>query len=140
MVRADRYTELTNKKEFYSDFLTDLTPHPVSGETLRLVNENAVTRSIKNLMNTNKGERLYQPDIGGDIRKLLFEPMTDATAEILSATIQQTITNYEPRAKVLDTRVIPYYDDNMYVVSQSRSVPRVSVMLIEIGSILFIII
>ena len=75
MARADRITELSAKDEIYSDFLVNLNPHPVSGMLLRFVNEKAVTRSIRNLILTNRGERLYQPKIGSDIRSILFEPM-----------------------------------------------------------------
>lgn len=117
MSRADRFTELDRKNELYSDFLTNLNTHPVSRETLRFVNEKAVTRSIRNLLNTQQGERLYQPDIGSNVRKLLFEPIDDITADILTSTIRDTLTTYEPRAKVLNVEVIPDEDRNRYVVT-----------------------
>lgn len=117
MARSDRYTELTNQEEIYSDFLTNLNPHPVSGIVLRFVNEKAVTRSIRNLILTNRGERLYQPKVGSSIRSLLFEPMSDFTANVLSKLIEETITLYEPRAKVLGVQVIAYEEQNSYVVT-----------------------
>lgn len=117
MARADRFTELDRKNELYSDFLTNLNTHPVSRETLRYVNETAVTRSIRNLLNTQQGERLYQPDIGSNVRKLLFEPIDDTTADILTSTIRDTLTTYEPRAKVLNVEVIPDEGRNRYVVT-----------------------
>ena len=117
MSRADRFTELDRKNELYSDFLTNLNTHPVSRETLRYVNETAVTRSIRNLLNTQQGERLYQPDIGSNVRKLLFEPIDDITADILTSTIRDTLTTYEPRAKVLNVEVIPDEGRNRYVVT-----------------------
>lgn len=117
MSRADRYTELTQQDELYSDFLTNLNPHPNSGMLLRVANEHAVTRSIRNLLNTDRNERLFQPDVGSDIRKVLFEPMGSATSEILSSLIQDTIDKYEPRAKVLRVDVIPNYDYNRYTVN-----------------------
>lgn len=117
MSRADRFTELDRKNELYSDFLTNLNTHPVSRETLRFVNETAVTRSIRNLLNTQQGERLYQPDIGSNVRKLLFEPIDDITADILTSTIRDTLTTYEPRAKVLNVEVIPDEGRNRYVVT-----------------------
>lgn len=117
MSRADRFTELDRKNELYSDFLTNLNTHPVSRETLRYVNETAVTRSIRNLLNTQQGERLYQPDIGSNVRKLLFEPIDDITADILNSTIRDTLADYEPRAKVLNVEVIPDEGRNRYVVT-----------------------
>ena len=119
VTRADRITSTTVKDQIYSDFLADLVPHPVSKDILRFVNEHAVIRSIKNLVLTGKGERLYQPDIGGDINKMLFEPMMESTAEIISKYIQETIDNYEPRAKVLDVSVVPDYNNNLYLVTMT---------------------
>lgn len=116
MSRADRFT-VKNDEEVYSDFLTNLNPHPVSGTVMRLVNENAVTRSIRNLINTDRGERLYQPNIGSDIRKILFENISDATAELLSTFINETIDRHEPRAKVLRVQVLPNEDMNKYQVN-----------------------
>lgn len=116
MSRADRFT-VKNDEEIYSDFLTNMNPHPVSGTLLRTVNENAVSRSIRNLINTDRGERLYQPLIGSDIRKILFENISDATAELLSSFINDTIEKHEPRAKVLRVQVIPNEDLNKYSVS-----------------------
>ena len=117
MSRADRFTELDRKNELYSDFLTNLNTHPVSRETLRFVNETAVTRSIRNLLSTQQGERLYQPEIGSNVSKLLFEPISNATSEVLKTTIRDTLDAYEPRAKVLNIQVIPDEDRNRYVVT-----------------------
>ena len=113
----DRFTEAKKKNQVYSDFLNDLNPHPVTGDIVRFVNENSVNRSIKNLINTNKGERLFQPDIGSDIYKMLFEPMSSAISELLSVSIQRTIADYEPRAKVLSVDVAPDYDGNSYSIT-----------------------
>lgn len=117
MARADRFTELTGKDEIYSDFLVNLNPHPVSGILLRFANEKAVTRSIRNLILTNKGERLYQPDVGSNIRSMLFEPMSEFSANALRKIIEDTITKYEPRAKIVGVQVIPYEELNRYVVN-----------------------
>lgn len=117
MSRADRFTQTDIKQQVYSDFLTNLNKHPVSGDIVRFVNEQAVIRSIKNLLNTNKGERFYQPDIGSNIRKLLFEQMGAGIEVELSTAIRETIDKHEPRAKVIDLQVIGDYDNNKYVVT-----------------------
>ena len=117
MSRADKYTELTNPDELYSDFLVNLNPHPVSGAVLRFTNEKAVTRSIRNLLLTNPGERLYQPDLGSGIRQLLFEPISNFTSNMLGRFIEDTINKYEQRAKVLAVDVIPEEDKNRYNVT-----------------------
>lgn len=117
MARADRINELAAKDEIYSDFLVNMNPHPVSGMLLRFVNEKAVTRSIRNLILTNRGERLYQPKIGSDIRSILFEPMNSFTSNNLSVFIQETIAQYEPRAKVMRVNVIAQEEQNRYIVT-----------------------
>jgi len=114
---TDRFKQMDRDSQSYSDFLTDLNPHPVSGDIVKYTNENSVIRSIRNLLLTDRFERLYQPDIGTDIRKMLFEPMDDATAQNISVFTQQTITQFEPRAKILSIDVVPDPDNNRYIVS-----------------------
>ena len=117
ITRADRITTSTVQDQIYSDFLTDMVPHPVSKDVLRFVTEHAVIRSIKNLILTDQGERLYQPGIGSNIKRMLFEPMIESTAEIISQYIQEAIEVYEPRAKVLEISVLPDYNNNLYSVT-----------------------
>jgi phage baseplate assembly protein W len=115
--RADRFTQTDKKNQIYSDFLTDLTPHPVSGDVVRFVNEAAVIRSIRNLISTNRGERLYQPTIGSSLSALLFEPMDDSMADLIASAVRETIQNHEPRAKVLEVDAEAFEDENRYIVT-----------------------
>ena len=119
VTRADKNTPLLNQDQIYSDFLTDLNPHPVSKDIVKFINERAVSRSVRNLLSTNRGERLYQPDIGSDLSSLLFEPMTDGMATTISNLIYGTLNQYEPRAKILRLAVVPNYDRNLYDVTIS---------------------
>lgn len=116
-ITKDRFQNSDRKNQVYSDFLNDLSPHPITGDVVRYVNENAVSRSIRNLIATNKGERLYQPAIGSDIYKMLFEPMSDAIAQLLSTSIQTLIADYEPRAKVISVIAAPNFEGNAYAVT-----------------------
>lgn len=113
----DRFAAMNRDSQSYSDFLTDLNPHPVSGDIVKYVNENAVVRSIRNLLMTNRFERLYQPTIGTDIRKMLFEPIGDVTAQMISVFVEKTITNFEPRAKVIKVEVIGDEEKHRYIVN-----------------------
>lgn len=119
MARVDKFTASDKKNQIYSDFLTDLPPHPTSGDVVRFVNENAVTRSIRNLMLTNKNERLFQPNIGSNINRMLFEPMGSSTATAISGYVADTIEKYEPRAKIIGISVVPDYDRGAYTVNVS---------------------
>jgi len=116
--RLDKFTQSSATiGQRYSDFLINLNPHPVIKDVVRYIDEMAVSRSIRNLILTDRGERLYQPRIGSDLRQMLFEPMGSATSELISTYIQQTIREYEPRAIVMSVIVDPYYDQNQYVVT-----------------------
>ena len=117
VTRADKNTPLLNQDQIYCDFLTDLNPHPVSKDIVKFINERAVARSVRNLLSTNRGERLYQPEIGSDITSLLFEQMTDGMATTISNLIYATLERYEPRAKILRLSVVPIYDRNLYDVT-----------------------
>jgi uncharacterized protein len=114
---TDRFKQMNRDSQTFSDFLTDLNPHPVSGDIVKYTNENSVIRSIRNLLLTDRFERMYQPDIGTDIRKMLFEPMDSATAQNISVFTQQTITQYEPRAKIISINVLPDPENNRYIVN-----------------------
>lgn len=116
-IAKDRFDKASTKFQVYSDFLNDLTPHPVIKDVVRYTNEAAVSRSIRNLLLTDRGERLFQPDLGSDIRKLLFETMSDSTSDLISKFVQDTIRFHEPRAKVLKVDVAAYEEENAYAIT-----------------------
>jgi len=115
--RADRFTQTGVKNQIYSDFLTGFNRHPVSGDITRFVDEQAVIRAIKNLLLTNRGERPYQPKIGSNIRKMLFEPMGSAAAQEIASLAKETIDMHEPRAKILNIQAIPDEENNLYILA-----------------------
>ena len=77
----------------------------------------AVKRSLRNLILLNHYEKPFHPEIGSGVRDILFEPMTAITAIILNRKIEDTINNFEPRAKLISVRSIPDLDQNAYNVS-----------------------
>jgi len=109
-------TATTNIVAAYSDLDLNFTIHPVKKDINRYTNEAAVVNSIKNLILTNHYERPFQPDIGSNVRRLLFENMDNITATTLEKEIQQTIKNYEPRANISRLNVSPDYDNNGFKV------------------------
>ena len=113
----DKYTPLKTQTEIYSDFFTDFDVHPELHDIVRKRNEEAVKTSIKNLILTNKYERPFQPNIGSNINKYLFEPITPSTQSGIEFEIRSTIENFEPRAKLIDVVASPYVDNNAYVVT-----------------------
>lgn len=95
----------------YSDFDVDFLPHPVTGDLLKKTGVNAVVQSIVDLVLTNHYERPFHPEIGSNVRKLLFDLMDGVTANLISEEIKDTLANFEPRAQVLN--VIVSTDDTM---------------------------
>lgn len=105
-------TPLTKKREIYSDFGKDLLLNPVNSDVSRKVNEEAVKESIKNLILTDRGERLFQPEVGCDIRSMLFENFTQETVDTMRNMIFETIETYEPRCDLLGVDVTGRIDSN----------------------------
>lgn len=115
---ADRFSAQVSKDNaLYSDFLTNFNMHPDSNQLIVNKNEVAVTRSIRNLILTNKYERLFQPTIGSGIRDFLFEDISGHTSVSIKAAIVTTIENFEPRATLIDVIVSPYPDEHAYVIT-----------------------
>ena len=115
--QADKYTPLSTISELFSDVSSDFEQHPDTHDLMRLKNEEAVKRSIRNLVLTNKYERPFQPNLGSNLRKYLFEDISPTTSLNLQNEIKTTIENYEPRASSIDVAVSPYVDENAYVVN-----------------------
>lgn len=106
------------KKKFtvYADFKMDLEKSPVSSDLTLNKNEEAVKQSIKNLILTDRGERLMQPNLGGNIKAMLFETITPATLKLIEEQVRSTINLHEPRADLIDVLVSSEIDDNTVVV------------------------
>lgn len=99
VTRADTLTETRKTKEFYSDFLDSFFALPNGGDLAKVSNENSVRQSIKNLVLTNVGERFFQPDLGTDVNKALFEPNSIMASLSIKNRILNVLRLYEPRAR-----------------------------------------
>lgn len=110
-------TAITQLVRRYSDLDLNFNIHPVKKDINRNVGERAVINSIKNLILTNHYERLFQPNIGCNVRRMLFENLDNITAISIEQEIRQTIKNYEPRVNISDLKVIADFDNNGYKVS-----------------------
>ena len=100
----------------YSDIRSDVAFHPASNDILLSTNELAIQNSIKNLLMTNRYERPFQPDIGSDVRKMLFENFSMITEARIRNAIIETIENYEPRCNIIDVIVVGDPDNNSFDV------------------------
>ena len=101
----------------FKDISLSFVPHPVTKDLPVLVNERAIARSVRNLVETIPTERFFNPDLGSEVRSSLFGFCDYGTASIITSQIEQTILNYEPRADNLNISVIPRPDDNNFEVT-----------------------
>jgi phage baseplate assembly protein W len=100
----------------FRDLDLNFTIHPVKKDVNVYRNEFAIINSIKNLVLTNHYERPFQPEIGSNIRRLLFEQVDSVTAAQIEREITEVIGNFEPRAQVSKVNAIPSPDENLYKI------------------------
>lgn len=103
--------------DIFSDFKTNFTPHPVTGDLVRITNLEAIKSSVKSLILTKHLERPFKPLVGSNVTHYLFENFTDVTEDNIRSAIIETIENYEPRAELLDVQVNSVPDNNRFVVT-----------------------
>jgi len=104
-------------QHIYSDLDLTFLPSPATGDVSMKYDEQAVIRSIRNLLNTNLYDRLFQPDVGSTLNQLLFEPVSPLTATLIQNEIVRTLTNYEPRARINSLVVSANPDNNQFNVA-----------------------
>ncbi len=109
---ARLFTPKTKKISIYSDFKKNLELSPLSSDITLHKDEDAVKESIKNLILTDRGERLMQPTLGGNIYAMIFENLTPAVLKLIEENVRTTINLYEPRAELQDVTASSNIDDN----------------------------
>ena len=98
----------------YRDLDLDFGRNSVTNDVNKLTDVEAVKRSVRNLINTSHFERPFHPEIGSNVRAMLFEPMTPLTALNLQRKVQEVLINFEPRIKLVQIVSNPNIDSNSY--------------------------
>jgi phage baseplate assembly protein W len=121
MANYDASTTNNSKRStrIFSDLNLNFTKNPATKDVARLTDIEAVKRSVRNLVLTNRFERPFHPEIGSSVRELLFENISPLTAVLLKDRIAEVINNFEPRAGLVDVNVNDQPDRNEYVVTVS---------------------
>ena len=101
----------------FKDLSASFQANPLNTDLIALKNENAIARSIRNLVLTVPGERPFQPVLGSNVSNLLFDNMDKLTASAIRSEIETTIENFEPRVEVDEITVEPNYDNNEFNVT-----------------------
>ena len=102
----------------------------------KVTDAQAVKRSIRNLVQLNTYEKPFHPEISGGVRELLFEPMTPIVAVVIARKIEDVITNFEPRARLVSVRSIPDLDRNAYEVSVEFYIVNAPTELVDLSIML----
>ena len=89
----------------FKDISMSFQVNPLTDDLIAIKNQTAISRSIRNLVLTAPGERFFNNDLGSRVNELLFENVDDLTAASVKSEIENTIKNYEPRVKLLTTKV-----------------------------------
>ena len=114
MANINAINDSKRSTRIYKDLDLDFGRNIVTNDVNKLTDVESVKRSVRNLINTNHFERPFHPEIGGNVRALLFEPMTPLTALNLQRKVEEVLNNFEPRAKITQILADPDIDRNSY--------------------------
>ena len=108
---------LSTANRVWTDLDLDFTKHPITDDISKKRGVEAIKRSVRNLLQTNKYERPFNPELGSGIRSLLFELVSPTTANVLELTIREVLENYEPRIIIDHVRIQGDIDRNGYHIT-----------------------
>ena len=108
---------VTRISRAFKDISLSFDPHPVTKDLPVLVNERAINRSVRNLVETIPTERFFNSILGSDVRKSLFNFVDYSTAAVIEDQIKITIQNFETRVTNLVVNVDPQPDENTFDIT-----------------------
>ena len=101
----------------FKDISLSFSPHPITKDLPVLRNENAIKKSVRNLVQTIPTERFFNSALGSEVRDSLFEFVDFGTASVIQSQIKITLENFEPRIENVDVEVDPRPDLNDFEVT-----------------------
>jgi phage baseplate assembly protein W len=116
---ATQSNESTRSSRIYKDLNLNFEKNTVTKDIQKITDVEAVKRSVRNLINTNHYEKPFHPEIGSNLRAMLFENLTPQMNHLISKQIELLIRNYEPRVRLVQVNAQPSYDRNGYLATIS---------------------
>jgi phage baseplate assembly protein W len=116
---ATQTNESTRSAKIFKDLNLGFEQNTATKDIQKIKDVEAVKRSVRNLINTNHYEKPFHPEIGSNLRAMLFELMTPQMNHIISKQIENLINNYEPRCRLVQVHTQPMFDRNGYSVQIS---------------------
>ena len=101
----------------FKDISMTFQSNPLNDDLIAIKNENAIARSLRNIVFTTPGEKFFNQSFGSRITESLFENIDDITATVIVDEIRESINNYEPRVEVDDVKAFPDYENNSFDVT-----------------------
>jgi len=120
----------------FKDISFSFQSHPITGDLITLSNENAIARSLRNLVLTAYTERLFNRDIGCNVKQSLFENIDVATGAVIENSITATIESNEPRVNLIRVIAQPDVNNNTFVVTVNYEIVGLSQATQEINFVL----
>lgn len=100
----------------FKDISMSFQTNPLTKDLIAMKNENAIARSVKNIVFTNPGEKFFKPKFGSSISNSLFENADDLTAVQIQTQIEESVQRYEPRVTLRTVDANVNIDDNSFDV------------------------
>ena len=100
----------------FKDISMTFQANPLNFDLIGLKNENAIARSVRNIVFTLPGEKFFDQNFGSRISATLFENIDDITANIIVDEITNSIERYEPRVDLINVEAFPNFDNNSFDV------------------------
>ena len=116
---ATQTNESTRSAKIFKDLNLGFEQNTATKDIQKIKDVEAVKRSVRNLINTNHYEKPFHPEIGSNLRAMLFELMTPQMNHVISKQIENLINNYEPRCRLVQVYTQPRIDRNGYSVQIS---------------------
>jgi phage baseplate assembly protein W len=101
----------------FRDVSMSFKTNPLTNDLIAIKNENAIARSIKNIVFTLPGEKFFDENFGSRISKLLFDNMDDLTASSIKDEIERSIRNNEPRVRLRSVKTLPNFENHEFDVT-----------------------
>lgn len=120
----------------YKDLNLNFLAHPVKKDIQRLYDIESVKRSVRNLVNLNKFDKPFHPEIFAGVRELLFEPVSPFVIDILQSQIESVLNVYEPRIDLSSVIVTDNSDRNEYIITIEFFVINTPAELVTLETIL----
>ena len=116
---ATQTNESTRSAKVFKDLNLSFQQNSATKDIQKITDVESVKRSVKNLINTNHYEKPFHPEVGSNLRGMLFELMTPQMNHLITKQIEQLIKNYEPRCRLVQVFTQPMFDRNGYSVQIS---------------------